>query len=281
LLLEGEKRFRLMSPDCASALHLYGKIHCLHGNGLISYIGNETRPDGVPLQLVQSYQLPETKNDTEQDDSDDDEEEEVVLGKGFDYVSSGEEEEEEGGLHHYQTNNQSDDFEEIIMNEDDDDDDDSESVSSGGDKDKHNKQSATTTQDGNTNNNHTMTTTTVAHQDTTNERRPDNFSKINPCQRDQTALHNEFPSYAQCPQVMVHLKAGQMLYLPAGWFHEVTSKSSSSSLGGQCHMALNYWYHPPDALHDFDNPYQDSDFWKKKKQQQQQQQERQNKEKAS
>ena len=33
-----------------------------------------------------------------------------------------------------------------------------------------------------------------------------------------------------------------MLYLPAGWFHEVTS------LGEKGHMAFNYWSHPPDNL---------------------------------
>ena len=74
---------------------------------------------------------------------------------------------------------------------------------------------------------------------------------------------------------MVDLKAGQMLFLPAGWFHEVTSYSTektgksehqnikSSSLEG-CHMALNYWYHPPDALQatDYGSPYQ-YDFWKR------------------
>jgi hypothetical protein len=53
-----------------------------------------------------------------------------------------------------------------------------------------------------------------------------------------------------------------MLYLPAGWFHEVTSYSSASGpvpgavtgsstgagLDGCTHLALNFWYHPPDGL---------------------------------
>ncbi|TKY89826.1 hypothetical protein EX895_001123 [Sporisorium graminicola] len=63
-----------------------------------------------------------------------------------------------------------------------------------------------------------------------------------------------------CPlPIEVFLKPGQMLYLPASWYHEVTS-SSIPPLGtppnpsGQAedsskvHMALNYWFHPPDAL---------------------------------
>ena len=43
------------------------------------------------------------------------------------------------------------------------------------------------------------------------------------------------------------MRAGEALYLPAGWFHEVTSS-------GGAHAALNYWFHPPteDA---FDAPY--------------------------
>ncbi len=49
--------------------------------------------------------------------------------------------------------------------------------------------------------------------------------------------------------------AGQMLYLPCGWFHEVTSY-------GKEHMAFNYWWHPPDNLsrHGFLKPYT-SDYW--------------------
>ena len=53
------------------------------------------------------------------------------------------------------------------------------------------------------------------------------------------------------------LAAGQMLYLPAGWFHEVTSY-------GQQHIALSYWMHPPDNLtagnEGFKRPYT-SNFW--------------------
>ena len=54
----------------------------------------------------------------------------------------------------------------------------------------------------------------------------------------------------------VHLKAGEMLYIPCGWFHEVESVGSGSGGG---HMAFNYWFHPPDG-ETFDKPYK-SDFW--------------------
>jgi hypothetical protein len=53
-----------------------------------------------------------------------------------------------------------------------------------------------------------------------------------------------------------------MLYLP-GWFHEVTSSSSSSTStnsDSSGHMALNYLFHPPDALDSFEQPCS-STFW--------------------
>lgn len=65
------------------------------------------------------------------------------------------------------------------------------------------------------------------------------------------------------------LNAGQMLFLPAGWFHEVRScgrtsvPSSDCTKGGSIydvHLALNYWFHPCDN-DQFEKPYQ-LDFWK-------------------
>lgn len=64
------------------------------------------------------------------------------------------------------------------------------------------------------------------------------------------------PSYVLVRQV----NAGEMLYLPAGWFHEVTSFGGRRSGG---HLAFNYWMHPPDHLHPtdgFSTPYK-SAYW--------------------
>ena len=97
----------------------------------------------------------------------------------------------------------------------------------------------------------------------------------------------------------VRLKAGQMLYLPAGWFHEVFSCSNANTTSyedtddtddtddddpserkkrkrgqrqekekskekekKQGHCAFNYWFHPPDNLEKgtFTQPYR-SAFW--------------------
>jgi len=58
---------------------------------------------------------------------------------------------------------------------------------------------------------------------------PDNFSRVNTDLPD-AVLQEKFPAYAALKQrgavVDVVLKAGQMLYIPAGWFHEVRSRST-------------------------------------------------------
>ena len=65
-------------------------------------------------------------------------------------------------------------------------------------------------------------------------------------------------------QTYMHAIAGDILYLPAGWFHEVTSRNTAPIDGLGWHMALNYWFHPPDnlveSLEGFQLPYKSS-YW--------------------
>jgi len=62
------------------------------------------------------------------------------------------------------------------------------------------------------------------------------------------------------PAMKIELHAGESLFLPAGWFHEVTSLND----GGRAHLALNYWLQPPTNLQrgsaGFEQPYMSS-FW--------------------
>lgn len=61
---------------------------------------------------------------------------------------------------------------------------------------------------------------------------------------------------------IVDLKAGDMLYLPTSWFHEVTSFADEEG-SDNVHIALNYWFHPPDAAKaEFEKPYADAALWK-------------------
>lgn len=84
---------------------------------------------------------------------------------------------------------------------------------------------------------------------------PSNFSRV-PTDASIEELKKNYPLYINALKhsIEVTINAGEMLYLPAGWFHEVFSKSSSDG-----HMALNYWFHPPDS-DEFNRPYTSS-FW--------------------
>ena len=84
---------------------------------------------------------------------------------------------------------------------------------------------------------------------------PNSFSQIkNTCNQEYL---EKFPKFQNATFYDVTLKAGEALFLPAGWFHEVKSCGSTDSDG--LHMAMNYWMAPP-TQNDFDHPYEDG-FW--------------------
>ncbi|PSK37920.1 hypothetical protein C7M61_003171 [Candidozyma pseudohaemuli] len=65
-----------------------------------------------------------------------------------------------------------------------------------------------------------------------------------------------FPGFLDLHKLEVWLEPGEMLYLPTGWFHEVTSLAEGS---GGAHVALNWWFVPPTG--EKENPYPDN-YWK-------------------
>jgi hypothetical protein len=84
---------------------------------------------------------------------------------------------------------------------------------------------------------------------------PPSFSKSPDLAREIAAREGEkrFPLLAQSRMLELELHAGQMLYLPAGWFHEVSSDGGGA--GDGLHCALNYWYHPPKLGTPFERPH--------------------------
>lgn len=79
--------------------------------------------------------------------------------------------------------------------------------------------------------------------------RPDHFSPVHP---NDSAMKDMVP-------IVVELRQGEALYLPASWFHCVWSHVGNGD--DEFHIAINYWYHPPDALDSFQRPYEDSYRW--------------------
>ncbi|EKM52738.1 uncharacterized protein PHACADRAFT_211957 [Phanerochaete carnosa HHB-10118-sp] len=70
----------------------------------------------------------------------------------------------------------------------------------------------------------------------------------------------DFPNFKKATRPFVaELSAGEMLYLPASWWHEVTSSAAAD--GDAVHMAFNYWLYPPNNLDSFEEPYEDTLVW--------------------
>jgi hypothetical protein len=94
-------------------------------------------------------------------------------------------------------------------------------------------------------------------EESLSKKEPPSFSRVD-TDASREVLERDFPLFLESESkgLTISLEPGEMLYLPAGWFHEV--RSSGPPAGGG-HMALNYWFHPPDGSA-FEKPYQ-SDFW--------------------
>lgn len=62
-------------------------------------------------------------------------------------------------------------------------------------------------------------------------------------------IKKEFPEFQKAVMTIVELRKGECLYLPAGWWHEVTSYCAEATGKKKDklspHIALNYWFHPP------------------------------------
>jgi hypothetical protein len=219
LLLAGRKQFRLYAPADAEKMSLYGSIQRIHHNGLISYESNPSRADGAPLR-----EEGKDNDDNDKDDHDDDDQE-----------ASGDDSEEEvvlGKGFDYQSDSDEEGDEAFGEQEVDDYDDlvaDEDEASAVGD-------SKTATDD--------------------KPGRPDHFSSVDPT---NDKLSEQYPDFKSCQECIVDLDAGQCVYIPAGWFHFVTSSCESKNP----HLALNYWYHPPDQLDQFGIPYR-KNYWERR-----------------
>ncbi|CAE7821437.1 jmj4 [Symbiodinium microadriaticum] len=81
---------------------------------------------------------------------------------------------------------------------------------------------------------------------------PDSFCQVSTCEGARMPV----PTSLQGRHITATLKVGDLLYLPASWFHEVISYGGDA--GG--HLALNLWMAPPRVNSPLERPYEDG-FW--------------------
>lgn len=219
ILLRGRKRFTIFSPENAHNLYTYGKIKNVYPNGLICYEDEDVREDGAPTIEVIRYQSFEANMRYDKALETGDEELIEEAKRECDEALE--------RLFEYESNfgDMEDDFSMGSYDSDFSKDSFEEN------KKKNN--------------------------DTPNKE-PNSFSKIDYISLHQKIAPKQFSKLNRAIRAQFEVKSGEMLFLPAGWFHEVTSYSD----GDNGHLAFNYWCSPC-TLNNFYNPYPDN-FWKDK-----------------
>lgn len=213
VLLRGRKRFTLFSPNDAPNLYITGKISKIHPNGLINYVGAPTRADGANPVEVSEKAVSEAQNALDDAEIN----LERLTGDVYVSVAPGELEEAQNAVR------EAEDQLNIAM------------------------EAALDASEA------------VDVDDEAADIQYPNFSKISveefypTTKQSQQNVNKKYPRLKNAIRTVCHIQEGQMLYLPASWFHEV------SSFGENTHMAMNYWVYPPDS-DSFEQPYRDN-FW--------------------
>ncbi|RLN93523.1 hypothetical protein BBJ28_00020704 [Nothophytophthora sp. Chile5] len=258
VLLRGKKRFRLYSPADADKMYVRGRMVHVHVNGLINYADQETTAYGADpaaeREALAAIERTEAERELalaekaveagEPDAADRVEAAENRLDRAMVGVLRAEdsEDEDEGsgdGAFHFEESEAEGDDDESELEELDD-------LALDPEEEAEAEQAA------------------KRNVDQTEIKFPVSFSTVDTFRlRDgeqaQRELNEEFPKFSQAKVSFCDLEVGDMLFLPASWFHEVESFGSAKGNG---HLALNYWYHPPDQLspENFRSPYS-SPFW--------------------
>ena len=218
VLVRGKKLFHLWSPDGADAMATAGTITRIHPNGRICYRGEEhIAADGSwPEESERDGRDGDAENDhngDEANDEDDDDDGGSALALALGPAESDDSDDDmlESALEAALDGSiPGDDYQEDCEEEEEEevcrDDDDDDGV----------------TEDA-------------------RDGIPKSFSVLDTADDADmtTPLQDRF---RKTPSVTVTLEAGDSLYLPAGWFHEVHSQDDTSGRG---HVALNYWYLTP------------------------------------
>lgn len=250
IMVKGEKEVTLISPAYALQLYTEGKIVKVHPNGRINYEGQITEADGRDMQAEKAWdaakRLQEAANRLESISTGMDDDAEDEMDRALEAVLDAE----------------MDNFNEDDEDYDDELDEDDEGFQNLADfvesdlGDDEDEEEFMNTKRRRVNEQDDGKTKTLIGKTMTDTGRPKSFSQIDTSLSDKE-ISSKFPAFSEAKKDMIKvtIKAGEMLFIPAGWFHEVKSQGSKG------HIAFNYWFHPPDQPN-FNKPYS-SDFWKK------------------
>jgi hypothetical protein len=257
LLLHGQKQFVLYHPRFANQMYLNGAIESIHSNGLISYQSNPSYADGRPKGASHTTIVHDRdKNEMDRDSSSneenesDDETDVEKYGKQFhcDLLDDDTSGPSNCTLH--------DDYDEWVG------------------EDNHTGDTFLIQDESRKRKFAALSGTTIQPEPTSKHPELDHFSRVDPTKPIDRLLYPDFPSDEN--RMIITLQAGEALYLPASWFHCVTSSGDPLNVlqsNGHCveqeskdhdkgnvttnpfHMAINYWYYPPDNVDCFERPY--------------------------
>lgn len=288
ILLRGQKTFQLLPPSLLGIIPMYGNPRRVHSNGLIQYAGsrNMTRSDGVPMSALDRDHIEsqmerasermervmekidifqkrkgtgkgkgrkdvekekERERELEREREDAIEGVEAAEGVMEDYLEYElmriEEGEGEGdGEGEGQGEGQGDDEGEGVGEEK-------------GENDVHSpekKRRKVSPSSSSSSSSFIIPPPSPSPSPSPSEG-PDHFSRLSVS---QLPAHFSSLSSPLPPLITCELKSGQMLYLPASWYHSVFSANDADFPDG-CHVALNYWFYPPDGT-SVELPYRDN-----------------------
>lgn len=258
IVLRGKKKFRLFGPNDAELMYTRGKLVMVHPNGRINYEGEVTTAYGADIKAESAARASKAKEEAEKKLCE--AEEAVREGKpgAQEMLERAEEMMEEAmeALIDAEVDDESDGNYDDGSDEDEEDDNEDEDDENGDEKEKDigEEECAEENEDKDEDEMDKVTLHEPRLVDKT-VKNPNNFSIIDPSLLDnKKELYEKYPLIQEAKSAFCEVQTGQMLYLPASWFHEVRSIGCD---GG--HLAMNYWFHPPDAS-DFETPYS-SDFW--------------------
>jgi Cupin-like domain len=218
-LQKGIKKFRLYSPEQYNLMYLHGNVTRLHENGLIVYNGENIRQDGAYCQDVAAWKVSKAEELLENATTESEiEKAELDMDVALE--------------------------ESLQFQQDESDDECDDAVDENDNITEEIKSDCPPIQK-------------KLKMDDTEPHFPPSFSKIPASAlQDHNRLSSDFPEFLKAKVIEVTVNPGQVLFIPAGWFHEVRSSVTQDDY----HLALNYWYAPLAIGRSVQNPYND-DYW--------------------